>query len=49
MKVLVLRRASISRPSGSWSEADFDVFDGGRGAGRIKELSHPLRVRGIVV
>jgi hypothetical protein len=33
--VLVLRSASISRPSGSWSETDFDVFDGERDVGRI--------------
>jgi hypothetical protein len=26
---------SISRPSGSWSETDFDVFDGERDVGRI--------------
>jgi hypothetical protein len=25
-----LRRVSISRPSGSWSEHDFDVFEGDR-------------------
>jgi hypothetical protein len=28
---LILRRANVSRPSGSWSETDFDVFDGERG------------------
>ena len=33
--MLVLRRPSISRPSGSWSETDFDVFDGERDVGRI--------------
>jgi hypothetical protein len=33
--VLVLRGASISRPSGSWPETDFDVFDGERDVGRI--------------
>jgi hypothetical protein len=32
---LALRRASISRPSGSWAETDFDVFDGERDVGRI--------------
>jgi hypothetical protein len=33
--LLILRRASISRPSGSWSETDFDVFDGERDIGRV--------------
>jgi hypothetical protein len=33
--MLVLRRASITRPSGSWSESDFDVIDGERDVGRI--------------
>jgi hypothetical protein len=33
--MLVLRRASITRPSGSWAETDFDVFDGERDVGRI--------------
>jgi hypothetical protein len=33
--LLILRRASISRPSGSWSETDFDVFDGERDVGRV--------------
>jgi hypothetical protein len=32
---LILRRASISRKGGSWSEHDFDVFDGERDVGRI--------------
>jgi hypothetical protein len=32
---MILRRASISRPSGNWSETDFDVFDGERDVGRI--------------
>jgi hypothetical protein len=32
---LVLRRASISRPGGPWSETDFDVFDGDQNVGRI--------------
>jgi hypothetical protein len=34
MPALTLRRASASRPSGSWSETDFDVFDGTGGADR---------------
>jgi hypothetical protein len=32
---LILRRASVSRPSGSWSDNDFDVFDGDRCVGRV--------------
>jgi hypothetical protein len=32
---MILRRANVSRPSGSWSETDFDVFDGGTDVGRI--------------
>jgi hypothetical protein len=33
--MLVLRRASISRPGGSWSDFDFDVLDGDRFVGRV--------------
>jgi len=32
---LVLRRANASRPSGSWQDDDYDVFDGERDVGRI--------------
>jgi hypothetical protein len=32
---LILRRANVSRPGGSWSEHDFDGFEGGREAGRV--------------
>ena len=32
---LVLRRANASRPSGSWQDEDYDVFDGERDVGRI--------------
>jgi hypothetical protein len=35
---LVLRRASISRLSGTWSEHDYDVFDGDRNVGRVYRL-----------
>ena len=36
---VVLRRASISRFSGEWSEHDYDdVFDGDRDAGRIYQV-----------
>jgi len=33
--MLVLKRASKSRPSGEWSDDDYDVFDGERPIGRI--------------
>jgi hypothetical protein len=33
--MLVLKRASKSRPSGEWSDDDYDVFDGDRPIGRI--------------
>jgi hypothetical protein len=32
---LILRRASASRPSGQWSDDDFDVLEGGAVFGRI--------------
>jgi hypothetical protein len=32
---LTLRRASVSRISGSWQHEDYDVFDGERDVGRI--------------
>jgi hypothetical protein len=32
---LILRRANISRRSGSWSETDYDVVDGKREIGRV--------------
>jgi len=32
---LTLKRASKSRPSGQWSDDDYDVFDGDRHIGRI--------------
>jgi hypothetical protein len=32
---LILRRANISRPSGSWAETDYDVGDGERDVGHI--------------
>ena len=37
---LTLRRASVSRSSGSWSDDDFDVFDGDRVVGRIFFQAH---------
>jgi hypothetical protein len=33
--MLVLKRASKSRPSGEWSDDDYDVFDGDQHIGRI--------------
>jgi hypothetical protein len=33
--MLTLTRASKSRPSGQWSDDDYDVFDGNRHIGRI--------------
>jgi hypothetical protein len=33
--MLTLKRASTSRPSGEWSDDDYDVFDGDRHIGRI--------------
>jgi hypothetical protein len=33
--MLILKRASKSRPDGQWSDDDYDVFDGERQIGRI--------------
>ena len=33
--MLILKRASTNRPSGEWSDDDYDVFDGDRHIGRI--------------
>ena len=33
--MLLLKRASKSRPGGQWSDDDYDVFDGDRHIGRI--------------
>jgi hypothetical protein len=39
---LTLRRASTSRPSGSWQDEDYNVFDGEREVGRIYQVTdHP--------
>jgi hypothetical protein len=35
LRVLTLKRASKSRPSGEWSDNDYDVFDSERNIGRI--------------
>ena len=37
--ILTLVRANKSRPSGEWSDDDYDVFDGDRHIGRI--FLHP--------
>jgi hypothetical protein len=36
---LVLRRATVSRISGDWSNDDYDVFDGERDVGRIYRIN----------
>jgi hypothetical protein len=33
--MLILKRASKSRPNGTWSDDDYDVFDGKQNIGRI--------------
>jgi hypothetical protein len=40
---LILRRASISRSSGQWSEDDYNVYAGQRNVGRIfkADAGHP--------
>jgi hypothetical protein len=35
LRVLILKHASKSRPSGLWSDDDYDVFDRDRHIGRI--------------
>jgi hypothetical protein len=35
LSLLILKRASKSRPSGTWSDDDYGVFDGDRHIGRI--------------
>ena len=32
--MLILKRASNSRPTGTWSDDDYDVFDGSRHTGQ---------------
>jgi hypothetical protein len=34
---LILKRASLSRPSGEWNDDDFDVLANGEVVGRIIE------------
>ena len=42
--MLTLKRSSKSRPSGQWSDDDFDVFNGERHIGRI--ILHPQAPEG---
>jgi len=35
---LILKRASVSRPSGEWNDDDFDVLADGTVVGRILEV-----------
>jgi hypothetical protein len=44
---LLLRRANVSRPSGSWSETDCNVFDGDRDIGRIFPQADGARFWGV--
>ena len=44
---LALRRASVSRPSGSWSDDDYDVFDGEHNVGRIFLQAHGVWFWGV--
>jgi hypothetical protein len=37
---LILKRASASRPSGQWSDSDFDVLADSKAIGRIYEDAH---------
>ena len=37
--MLILKRASASRPSGEWSDADFDVIADGAVVGRIMKAA----------
>jgi hypothetical protein len=37
MAQLVLKAASVSRPSGEWSDSDYDVLANGKVVGRIYE------------
>ena len=45
---LILRRASISRSSGQWSEDDYNVYAGQRNVGRIfkADAGHPAETHG---
>src|SRR5262245_9040602 len=38
---LILKRATVSRPSGQWHDDDYDVLADGVGVGRIMEAAAP--------
>jgi len=42
---LILKRAAVSRPSGQWSDDDFDVLANGEVVGRIYASIRPMRRR----
>jgi hypothetical protein len=42
MVALLLKRASLSRPSGEWNDDDFDVLADGVVVGRILKVSATL-------
>src|SRR5665213_1369782 len=46
--MLLLKRASKSRPDGQWSDDDYDVFDGDQHIGRIM-WTHAARGRSPMV
>jgi hypothetical protein len=43
--ILTLRRAGTSRPSGSWQDEDYNVFDCEREVGRIYQVTDHLESR----
>jgi hypothetical protein len=48
MVSLILKRASASRPCGTWSDEDYDVLADGKVVGRIYEDAHfstPVELR----
>jgi hypothetical protein len=44
MTQLILERASASRPSGEWSEDDYDVLAEARAASRAQQPETPSRL-----
>jgi hypothetical protein len=42
---LVIRRASASRPSGHWSEDDFDIVVGSLVLGRLMQIEQAGKVK----
>ena len=45
--MLTLKRGSISRPDGQWSDDDYDMFNGEQRIGRI--MLHPQAPAGMPV